>query len=484
MKRLARPWELPITVKVPLLVSAFMLMISLVISNTVLSRLAQTQERHLQTLSRAYVDGLSASLVPHILREDVWEVYDTLDRARSVYAGLNAQNTIVLNSAGRIIAASDPRAFPIGQTIEPALLGNAGADDGELVIDETQRTARMLATVDVQGQHIGSIYTELDISELLAERHAVLWQLIWTNMFLALVLASAGYIVVRRMVEPVRTLGAYLERGSDGPMEIIPEDRLRSAPGEFRRLFHRYNVMARAANERQELAAQLAKEEQLASLGRLASGMAHEINNPLGGLFNALDSLKRYGNRDDVRIASIRLIERGLSGIREVVRATLVTYRRPGDRGFFRREDIEDLRYLIKPALRQKQLTLEWSNEIEGELRLPRHIVRDAALNLLLNACAASPTAGHVHFRARVGETTVEIEICDKGSGMPEVYRAYLETVSPSSIPLKPGEGLGLWMVRRLLDEVGGSASIDAGPEGTKVRLSFPVAPVEVRDVA
>jgi hypothetical protein len=61
-----------------------------------------------------------------------------------------------------------------------------------------------------------------------------------------------------------------------------------------------------------------------------------------------------------------------------------MTYRQPGDRGNFRREDIEDLRYLVKPAMRQKQLAMEWSNEIDGELPLPRYNVRDSALNLLL----------------------------------------------------------------------------------------------------
>ncbi len=483
MKPLVNPSELPITVKVPLLVTVFMLAISFVISNTVLSRLAQTQERHLQTLSRAYVDGLSANLVPNILREDVWEVFDTLDRARSVYAGLNAVNTVVLNSSGRVIAASDPIAFPTAKPIQSEILKGLERN-GQLLIDEDRRTARLLIGVDVQGQHVGSIYTELDISALLAERHAVLWQLIWTNAFVTLALASAGYWAVRRMVEPVRTLGAYLDRGSDGPMEIIPESRLRSAPGEFRRLFHRYNGMARAANERLELANQLAKEERLASLGRLASGMAHEINNPLGGLFNALDSLKRYGDRDGVRTASINLIERGLSGIRDVVRATLMTYRQPDERGVVNREDVEDLRFLIQPALRHKALILDWTNGIDCELRLSRHGVRDAALNLLLNACAASPQGGHIGFQAIAGERSVIIEISDQGGGMPAPYRAFLETGGLAGSPLKQGEGLGVWMVRRLLDEAGASASVDAGPDGTQVRLTFPLTREEIKNVA
>ena len=55
--------------------------------------------------------------------------------------------------------------------------------------------------------------------------------------------------------------------------------------------------------------------------------MAHEINNPLGGLFNAIDTLKKHGDKSLVRTQSLSLIERGLFGIREVVQAALATYR-------------------------------------------------------------------------------------------------------------------------------------------------------------
>ena len=120
MRSTLRVSDWPIAIKVPSLVMLLMLAISFVISNTVLTRLAETQERHLQTLSRAYLDGLGGTLLPHILHEDVWEVFDTLDRARSIYAGLNALTTIVLNPANRIIAASDPKAFPTGSRLPPS----------------------------------------------------------------------------------------------------------------------------------------------------------------------------------------------------------------------------------------------------------------------------------------------------------------------------------------------------------------------------
>jgi signal transduction histidine kinase len=467
--------EWPIAIKVPALVMLLMLAISFVISNTVLRRLAETQERHLQTLSRAYLDGLGGTLLPHILHEDVWEVFDTLDRARSIYAGLNILTTIVLNPGNRIIAASDPKAFPTGQPLAMELLEGLGTN-GRLLIDDDKRTARILDAVTLQGQKVGGVYAQFDVSALITERESVLWQLILTNALLTLFLMVVGYWAVRRMVQPVRTLGAFLDRGSDGPVEIIPDAQLGSPTSEFGRLFRRYNAMARAANERLLLAEQLAEKERLASLGQLASGMAHEINNPLGGLFNALHALKRYGHRDSVRDASIRFLERGLNGIRDIMRSTLLIYQNPQEHRALKHADIEDLRYLIQPTLQQKELALEWCNALDADLPLPAASVRDATLNLLLNACAVSSEGDVVSLNAQPTASGLNISISDRGSGMPEAYRNFLENGSSSGGPLKAGAGLGLWMVRRLLDSANGSIKVDASPTGTTIHLTLPFA--------
>lgn len=482
MPRFSRPSGWPITIRVPLLVMTLMIAISVIISNTVLTRLAQTQEAHLRALSQTYLDGLEASLLPHILREDVWEVFDTLERARPESAGLEVLSTIVLNAAGDVIAASDPLRFPTGQPFAHGIAREMAG--GDLSIDEGERIARLVHAVRTQDQKVGGIYTEFDISDLLAERRAVLWQLIWTNVFITLVLAALGYWAVRRMVEPVRRLGCYLDRASGGPVETIPSAELRAASGEFRQLFERYNAMAHAANERLDLTRRLAREERLASLGRLASGMAHEINNPLGGLFNALDTLKRYGEREPVRRASVNLLERGLSGIRDVVRAALMTHRQPDGHRAVGRDSIDDLRYLIQPALRQKGLRLDWKNRIDGELGVAGRGVRDATLNILLNACAASPNGGRVVFEAVPAPDVLIIEIADQGAGMPDVYRDFLEGGRAGGGPLGQGEGLGLWMVRQLLDEADGEAAVETGAHGTRVRLTFPLAKEAEHDVA
>ena len=175
-----------------------------------------------------------------------------------------------------------------------------------------------------------------------------------------------------------------------------------------------------AVNERELLAAELAEEEKLASVGRLASGMAHEINNPLGGMFNALDSLKRYGAREEVRATSIRLLEQGLSGIRDLVRSTLTTYRadqRPRD---LTATDLDDLRLLVKPEARQRQLKLSWQIDFTEPVHVPAVPVRDAILNLLLNACHSCRGRRTLWVSVRGSEDGRFIaEMADTGEGLP-----------------------------------------------------------------
>ena len=204
-------------------------------------------------------------------------------------------------------------------------------------------------------------------------------------------------------------------------------------------------------------------------------GMAHEINNPLGGLFNAIDTLKAHGERGDVRRRTIDLIERGLKGIRDVVRTTLVTYRADRDVHSLKRADVDDLRLLVEPEARRKRLTLRWVNEGYDELPTPPSVVRQVLLNLLLNACRASPEGSQVAFEAHVEGPCFVATIEDMGPGLPVGARNAL--TDPGNKPLPgSGGGLGLWMVHRLIKEVGGTvAALPRIPAGTIVRITIPL---------
>jgi signal transduction histidine kinase len=467
--------RLPITARVPLIVTLFMIAVSSFASERVLSRLIDTQTRQIEALADSYLDGLALALVDAIVREDVWQVFDVLDRSRHRSGEIQPIETVVAGTDGFVIASSDPTSVASQIKVPARYVETLPADQRMAVVAASARTY-VRREVLYENLRIGSIYAALDIAPLLAERRAVLWTLILTNAVLTLLLAGAAWFIVARMMRPVHLLAGYLERSHAGHVQPIPEQALDSAGADYKRPFAAYNRLAAAVAEREALHGRLAEEERLASLGRLASGMAHEINNPLGGLFNAIDTLKRHGGDPQVRGTTIDLIERGLKGIRDVVRAALMSYRAERDDRPLRPEDIEDLRLLIAPEARRRGVFLRWHGELAVTVPLQATTMRQILLNLVLNACQATPRDGWVAVSVVGQRGAVVLQVDDEGAGMPPSARAMLTEQASRPAPIGKGTGLGLWMTNRLIRDVAGTSAVEARPQGgTRVTVTIPL---------
>jgi signal transduction histidine kinase len=470
--------RVPITVKVPIVVVLLMLMIGVAVSERVFARLIASQERQITDLANAYLDGLVSPLIEPVLREDPWEIFDILDRARRTYAAVEPIETVVTDANGVVLAGSKPRNTPIGEPL-PADFPTREEHTAKVFVRESEARAYVDRQLVVQGRQVGTLHAELDISPLFAERREVLWTLIASNALITLLLATLGWFAVRRMVAPMKVLAEHLETAQDGAVEPIAEEHIPVSDNETRRLFRRFNRMASAVAEREALARRLADEERLASLGRLASGVAHEINNPLGGLFNAIDTLKVHGEKPQVRRNAIDLLERGLRGIRDVVRSALATYRPDREPRHLQAADIDDLRLLVRSEVRGRRIDLNWRNGLPREVGVAAFPVRQMVLNLLLNACRAAPEGGSVALSASVDGGTLAIDIDDSGPGMPAHVAAFLaDTAAPA--PIVDGSGLGLWVARRMAAEIGGTLTAETSAlGGARVRLTVPVVAEE-----
>jgi len=145
--------------------------------------------------------------------------------------------------------------------------------------------------------------------------------------------------------------------------------------------------------------------------------------------------------------------------------------------------DLEDLRTLIGPEVARRDLRLSWHCAVDTMIGVTATETRQVALNLLLNACEASPAQGEISFRAWIRDapgspdhTELRMEVADSGPGLPPTVAAMLTEfgAAESHDALR---GLGIRVVRDLVRGLGGRilATSGKGEQGSRIVVILPV---------
>jgi signal transduction histidine kinase len=478
-----RPW--PWTARIPIVSGALILAVAVAISRLMMAFVAHEQELGVRQIAAVYLDGISTTIYPHVLARNLNNTEEALRRTMWFHQGMREKRAIVRLPDGSIFAdVSSPTndRDVVDPFHDEKLRGQLDRGDG-FVFDEDTGTGWASRSIVRDGKHVADLYVAVELKPLLEERQTLHRELLIATVLSGLGAAAIGFLIVRRMVLPVRLLTERLHRARAGDFERVPAAMLPSEASEYGRLLRGYNDLVDAIGEREALAARLAQRERESVLGRLAATVAHEVRNPLGGMSTALNTVRKFGDDPNIRAQSLDLVERGLWSIRDVVSSVLAFHRMPPDSRRLTAGDLDDLRILIEPELARRDLRLTWDCDIREDVDVAATETRQIALNLLLNACEASPPGDQVSFRAwindepgHVARAELTLQVADGGPGLPEAVRAALTEIGVTD-PQDPPRGLGIRVVRDLVQGLHGQvmATAASGDRGCQIVVTLPI---------
>jgi PAS domain S-box-containing protein len=238
--------------------------------------------------------------------------------------------------------------------------------------------------------------------------------------------------------------------------------------------------IARDMTETKKLEQQIRNSEKLASVGKLAAGVAHEINNPLGGILNCLYNLRK-GSLSPVRQEEYwASMEHGVRRVQKIVRQLLDFSQQhepefsPADINRIVDQVLTLTTHLFAPN--QIRLETELGHGLPS-IMVDRHMIEQVLMNLILNAVQAMKSGGVLTIRTSVAEGICRVEVCDTGSGippsvLPRVFDPFFTTKGEGE-----GTGLGLSVNLGIVERHGGKILVESEVgKGTTFTLWLPVS--------
>jgi Na+/proline symporter/signal transduction histidine kinase len=233
------------------------------------------------------------------------------------------------------------------------------------------------------------------------------------------------------------------------------------------------------------LEAELAHSDRLASIGRLAAGVAHEIGNPVTGIASLAQILRDEHADPEVRRTTKMILEQ-TQRITRIMRS-LMSFSRSGgveaDFAPFRlHKAIDEALGLVRLAHKGKDVECLCDCPKKLEMVGDRQRLSQMLVNLCANACDASAAGDRVEVLAFARNGQVQIEVLDRGPGIPEEIQPLMFEPFFTTKPAGEGTGLGLSMVYKIVEEHRGSIEIDSAPDqGTRIVVRLPQNPSKLR---
>lgn len=351
---------------------------------------------------------------------------------------------------------------------------------------------------DIRDRTIGMLY----VGTLERPYRDGLWRSLLT--FLGITVLGVGIVtwvaivLAQRISRPIHDMAEAAGKVAEG--DYSPRVDYTS-PDEIGDLVDRFNRMiqelARTTQELKDWAAnleskvedrttqikamqnQLLQAEKLAAIGKLAAGVAHEINNPLTGILTSGSLMLEDVSPDDPRYEELKIIVDETLRCRKIVKGLLDFARqtKPLKQAVNLNQVIADVMNLVgkQAAFRDIDVHMDLTSDLPS-IMADQDQMRQVVLNSVLNAAEAMPHGGELWFRSRLDPVskTVQVSIADSGPGIPDDIKDKI--FDPFFTTKKTGTGLGLAIAYGIVDRHGGTISIESRPgRGTTVVFKLPI---------
>jgi two-component system, NtrC family, sensor kinase len=390
------------------------------------------------------------------LRKHLMARGQVAELARRLALDVDASDRHPLGEVGRAVEEFDR----IDEQVAQAAAGGISPDRAGLLTAAHERAFTLVTLIDVrldgllERQHAALVSLRDEAS---AAQDTTLREMLALFLCAALFAVAKGVYTLRAVTRPLARLGEGASRLASGDMEARIQIASRD---EFGALASQFNSMAAALKKNQERRIQ---GEKLASVGRLAARVAHELNNPLTVMLGHLMLQRRKAGGQLAR--DLLEIEQEAIRCKEIVRDLLELSHPVGAQ----ESGPVDLRELCDHVVaRQRE---------SGQFALPRFDIqgsgtalgdasrlREVVVNLVRNAAEAAGPGGEVRIRVSSTRDAVEVAVCDSGPGIPASVRGRI--FEPFFTTKSSGTGLGLAVSRAIVMAHGGEITVRDGELG------------------
>ena len=450
--------------------------------------LVAQEEANARAVSRAFSVAVIDALI--FADQDLYQSEGFLDNYVDMFMAQNSRlrAITILDPQGEIVARSwdreDPPwvsgSLPELLRIEESWTTIVRSADGPWVLETVlpMRTGERRWGVLVLAIEADSIRSRIRRSFI---------QLALFSAAVASVMLLLLWLMLSRLLGSLRTLVTAMDTldFNVAAMPTLPDRR-----DEIGTLYKHFSHMQqRVEQSRRDLLVaqhQVWHAERLAAIGRLASGLAHEINNPINGIRNCIYAIR--GDLDNRRQTAeyLEMMDEGLTHASGVIEKLL---------GFARKqqtglgpvnlnEAVEAVRRLVSFNLERKHVELKMRLDPDLPLvRADRQLIQEVVMNLILNAIDAVDEKGYIRIETRCREDVVILQVLDRGQGIPadridQVFDPFFTTKKAGE-----GTGLGLSICLGIVQAHGGRIEVasDPGVE-TRFTITLPVLAAQDED--